>query len=120
MILEKTERKYYITANSMQGKDLEVESSKQRGFLEGAVIPLWIYLDGNDYKDTIKQKQYHEYMKEEFNPEMVKISGKMVKVGASTKGQLSGEYGIVNKVIDRQNGSIKPNKIQRLERQNTN
>ena len=80
--------------------DLEPESKDQRGFYEGAVIPLWIYLDGYDFRDSVKQKQYHDYANEEFNPEILTISGKNVKKGASSKGKLSGENGVINKVID--------------------
>lgn len=76
------------------------ESREQRGFFEGAVIPMWVYLDGYDHRDSVKQLQYHEYAKEEFNPEMIIISGRQVKKGASTKGKLNGENGVINKVID--------------------
>lgn len=80
-------------------EDLEVESLDQRGYFEGAVIRLWVYLDGNDHKDSVRVKQYHDFAKEEFNPEYVKIAGKMRKRGASTKGKLKGEHGIIEKVI---------------------
>lgn len=80
--------------------DLLPESRKQRKFFEGAVITLWIYLDGNDYKNTDLQRQYHEYAKLEFNPEVVIISGQQRKVGGSSKGKLGGNDGVVNKVID--------------------
>lgn len=80
--------------------DLLPESRKQRRFFEGAVIPLWIYLDGHDYKDSNIQKQYHDHAKLEFNPEFLLISGKPTKVGASTKGKLGGDSGVIDKVID--------------------
>ena len=79
---------------------LEPESEVQRGFYEGGVIPLWIYLDGYDFRDPVKQKQYHQHANEEFNPEVLTINGKNVKKGASSKGKLNGENGIINKVID--------------------
>lgn len=81
-------------------EDIIPESKKQRGFFEGGVLGLWAFLDGNDPKDSITLNQYHEYAKEEFNPEYKIIDGKSRKVGASTKGKLNGENGIVNKVID--------------------
>lgn len=80
--------------------DLEPESKDQRGFFEGAVIPLWVYLDGYNHRDTVKVRQYHEHAKTEFNPEYLMICGKRVKEGASTKGKLKGENGVINKVID--------------------
>lgn len=81
-------------------EDLEPESKKQRGFFEGAVIPMWVYLDGNDHRSSIRQKQYHELAKEEFNPEIIIYLGKQKKVAGSTKGKLNGENGMINKVID--------------------
>jgi len=81
-------------------QDLEPESSDQRGFYHGAVIPLWVWLDGYNHRDSVKNLQYHEYAKEEFNPEILIIGGKQRKVGASTKNKLKGENGIINKVID--------------------
>lgn len=80
--------------------DLLPESSKQRKFFEGAVIPLWVYLDGQDYKSSKLQSQYHEYVKLEFNPEFVKIAGKSHKVGGTTKGKLNGDDGVIDRVID--------------------
>lgn len=68
---------------------LTPESSRMRAYFEGAVIPLFVYLDGNDYKDPHVINYYREnYIKPEFNGEMVVIQGKPVKVGKSTKGEL--------------------------------
>lgn len=80
--------------------DLEPESKDARGFFEGAVIPLWVYLDGYDHTDSVKQKQYHEIVKDEFCPEVLIVNGKQKIKGGSTKGKLSGQNGITNKVID--------------------
>ncbi len=82
-------RKYRITLE-------DYESKEQRGFFEGAVIPLWVYLDGNDYKSSKIIKQYREEAKREFNPEILTIAGKVKKVPGSTKNKL----GIIEKVID--------------------
>jgi hypothetical protein len=81
-------------------EDLIPESRKQRRFYEGAVLPMWAFLDGNDHKDSNTVEQYHKYSNEEFNPEFKLIDGKSRNVGASSKGKLSGENGIINKVID--------------------
>lgn len=80
--------------------DLEPESKKARGFFEGAVIPMWIYLDGYDHRDSTKHEQYREIAREEFCPEMLIVAGKQKLKGGSTKGKLNGENGIINKVID--------------------
>lgn len=81
-------------------EDLEADSKNARGFFEGAVIPLWVYLDGHDHQDSVKQKQYHDEAKKEFCPEVLIIAGKQTIQGGSTKGKLNGEHGVTNKVID--------------------
>lgn len=73
------------------------ESVKQRGFFEGAVIPLWAFLDKNDYRNSNVLKKYHEYSKLEFNPEIVIIGGQPRKVGGSTKRKLN--EGFLEKII---------------------
>lgn len=73
------------------------ESRKQRKFYHGAVLPLWAYLNGHDYKDSDVLHWIHEYAKAEFNGEMVIFDGKPQKRGLSTKGKL-GVY--VEKVIE--------------------
>lgn len=78
--------------------DFIPESRKQRKFFHGAVIALWVYLDGHDYKDTKFLNQYFEYAKLEFNPEIIMINKKPTKVGGSTKGKLND--GIIEKTID--------------------
>lgn len=87
------------------------ESRKQRKFYHGAVIPLWVYLDGRDYKDPEKLDQYHEVAKREFNGEVIKIGKKVERVGKSTKGVLN--KGFLEKVIDYliESYAIDPSKI---------
>lgn len=86
------------------------ESREQRGFLHGGVYSLWAYLDGNDYKDPEVVRQYHEYAKLEFNPQIVVINGKAQKVGKSTKGDLTN---FIEKVTDWliENYGIDPSKV---------
>lgn len=77
---------------------LTPESRDQRGFFEGAVIPLWVFLDGNDWRDTSILKHYHNEAKKEFNGEIIIRNGKKEKYGKSTKGLLN--KGFLERVID--------------------
>lgn len=77
---------------------VQPESRKLRGYLHGAVYPLWAYLDGKDHRNATVLETLHEVAKEEFNPEWITISGTLRKVGKSSKGKEL--QGFVNKVID--------------------
>lgn len=68
------------------------ESKNQRAFYHGAVLPLWAYLDGKDYKDSDVMNQMHEVAKREFNGEIIMINHKPEKVGKSSKGLLNDGY----------------------------
>ena len=74
------------------------ESRGQRAFYHGAVIPLWAYLDGKDYKDNLVLDQLHDIAKREFNGEVLVVYGKAYKVSKSTKGLLN--KGFLERVID--------------------
>jgi len=64
------------------------ESNKQRGFLEGGVLPLiTFYQDGLDHRNSDDVRKVREWMKEEFNGEMVELGGKVHLVPKSTKGR---------------------------------
>ena len=69
------------------------ESNKQRRFLEGAVIPLvTFYQQGMDYRNSDDNRKVREWLKQEFNGELVwvkepKKGTKAVKIGKSTKGR---------------------------------
>ncbi len=78
-------------------KRLMPESRHQRSFYEGAVICLWMWLDGKDHHDSRLHKKYHELANEEFNGEVEFIADKPVRVGKSSSGKL---HEIVDKVID--------------------
>lgn len=67
---------------------LQPESKHQRNFYHGAILPLWAYLDGNNYTNSVVLDQYHEYAKQEFNAQWLVINKKAQKVGGSTKGNL--------------------------------
>lgn len=74
------------------------ESREVRGFYHGAVIPLWVFLDGNDYRDSAICAHYHNEAKKEFNGDIIIRAGKKEKIGKSTKGKLNSGY--VDRVID--------------------
>lgn len=75
------------------------ESRQQRKFFEGAVIPLIVfYQEGMDHRDREHCDQVREWLKIEFNAEMVVVAGKTRIVAGSTKGKL--QAGFLEKVID--------------------
>jgi hypothetical protein len=64
------------------------ESSKQRRYFEGAVVPLVaFYQDGMDHRNQEDLRRVREWLKEEFNGELVIIAGKAHRIGRSTKGR---------------------------------
>ncbi len=65
------------------------ESNKQRRMFEGGYIPLWVYLDGADYRNADICIAYREVAKRRFNGEWRMIAGKSELVGKSTKGELN-------------------------------
>jgi hypothetical protein len=79
-------------------KPMTPESREQRGFYFGAVLRLWAFLDGKDYKDPEVIEMLHEIAKVEFNGQMIKVAGKVRKVGKSTKGKLN--QGYLDRLID--------------------
>lgn len=76
------------------------ESGKLRRFYEGAVVPLVaFYQEGMDHRDSDDRRKIRDWLKTEFNGEMVEIGGKMHVVGKSTKGRPAlNEF--VERVID--------------------
>ncbi len=62
------------------------ESRNQRAYLMGCIIPLIVYLDGGDYRDTKTLEYYFEFLKRELSPDLVMIKGKAQVFGKSTKG----------------------------------
>lgn len=65
------------------------ESNKQRRMFEGGYIPLWVYLDGGEWRNSDVLAQYREVAKRQFNGAYVMIAGKSELVGQSTKGVLN-------------------------------
>ncbi len=74
------------------------ESNKQRAFYHGAIIPLWAYYNGQDYKDSHVLAQLHEVAKLEFNPEVIFVDGRERKIGKTSKGKLNEGY--LERIID--------------------
>jgi len=77
------------------------ESNKQRKFFEGAVIPLACYFHEKlDHKNNIDCEIMREWLKIEWNGELLEKDGKLHKIGMSTKGKLGGDKGLIDKIID--------------------
>lgn len=68
------------------------ESRKQRKYYHGAVLQLFAYLDGKNYRDSSVIDQYHELCKVEFNGEIIVAKSLTVKIGRSTRGKLHDGY----------------------------
>lgn len=69
------------------------ESRSQRKYVMGGLIPLLVYLDGGDYRDTETKEHYFEFLKKELCPTVLTIKGKSEVFGKSTKGsEALGEF----------------------------
>lgn len=80
-------------------KPLFPESEKQRNWFEGALVPLvTFYQEGMDYRNYKDLDKVREWLKVEFNAEIVKVAGKLHKIGKSTKNSLS--QGFLERVTD--------------------
>lgn len=71
------------------------ESRKQRAYLHGALIPLWVKLDGNEYRESSLCDFYFELFKREKFPEAVKVNGKIEIMAKSSKGSNN-----LNKIVE--------------------
>lgn len=75
------------------------ESAKQRGWFEGALCPLVaFYQAGMDHHDSKDREKVREWLKIEFNGDLVAIGGKTHKVAQSTKNRLN--LGFLERVTD--------------------
>jgi hypothetical protein len=102
-------------------QDRVPESKKQRDFYHGAILPMWAYLNGWNYRDGDTIGYLHEDAKREFNGEIVIRDGKKVRRGKSTKGLL-GENdqqnsGYIERIISylEENYAIDRNKVLNCE-----
>lgn len=77
------------------------ESKNQRGFFEGAVVPLETFFqEGMDHRNWEDCRRVREWLKLEFHAEMVTVNGKVKRVAKSTKNELN--KGIIEKIIEYQ------------------
>lgn len=66
------------------------ESEKQRGFFEGAVIPMIaFYQEGKNHRNPDDCREIREWLKIEFNPQIVIVNDTLHKIASSTKGLLN-------------------------------
>ena len=76
------------------------ESDKLRRYFEGALIPLIaFYQEGMDHRSSDDREKVREWLKEEFNGELVTIAGTVHRVGKTTKGR-DALNGFVERVMD--------------------
>lgn len=75
------------------------ESNKQRRFFEGAICPLVVfYQEGMDHHNNKDIEKVRDWLKMEFNAELVEIGGKIHKIAKSTKNRLN--QGFLDRVMD--------------------
>lgn len=75
------------------------ESKEQRGWFEGALVPLVaFYQEGMDHRDSKDLKQVREWLKIEFNGELVVVGGISHKVAQSTKRKLN--LGFLERIVE--------------------
>lgn len=76
----------------------QIESSKQRGWFEGALIPLIAYYqEFMDHRNGEDLDQVRQWLKLEFNADLVAIGGKTHKIAKSTKGVLN--EGLIENIL---------------------
>lgn len=75
------------------------ESKEQRKYFEGAIIPLITYYqEGMNHRSSADCEKVREFLKVEFNGEIVKVGDKVHLVAQSTKGKL--QDGFLERVMD--------------------
>lgn len=88
-------------------KPLLPESEDQRGFFEGAICSLVAYYqDGMDYRSYKDRQNVREWLKIEFNGDLVAIGDKSHRIAKSTKNQLNS--GFLERVEDWLEENYKP------------
>jgi hypothetical protein len=76
-----------------------IESNKQRGWFEGALCPLMtFYQEGMDYRNHKDVNKVREWLKLEFNSELVVLAGKEHRIAKTTKNELN--KGFLEKCVD--------------------
>lgn len=80
-------------------KPIFAESSSQRGWFEGALVPLvTFYQEGMDYRNSKDHKKVRGWLKIEFNGELIEVGGKVHKVAQSTSQKLN--LGFLERITD--------------------
>lgn len=75
------------------------ESGKQRRYFEGAIVPLVCYFqEGMDHHDGEDLARVREWLKLEFNGEIIELRGKAHRIAKSTKGAALKAF--VERVLD--------------------
>lgn len=75
------------------------ESSSQRRWFEGALVPLVCFFQaGMDHRDSKDRQKVREWLKIEFNGDLVAVGGKTHKVAQSTSQKLN--TGFLERVTD--------------------
>lgn len=75
------------------------ESTRQRAWFEGALIPLiTFYQENMDHREPRDVKRVREWVKTEFNGELVAVGGKTHKVASTTSQRLN--LGLLERVVD--------------------
>lgn len=79
-------------------KPKQIESSKQRGWFEGGLIPfIAYYQDHLDHRNAGDLESVREWLKMEFNADYVTIAGRSQKIAKSTKGVLN--EGVIERIM---------------------
>ena len=80
-------------------KPLFPESIKQRSYFEGALCPLIAFFhEGMDHRSSRDREVIREWLKIEFNGELVSLCGKVHRIAQSTKNKLN--QGFLERVVD--------------------
>lgn len=71
-------------------KPMLPESEDQRGFFEGGLCPLVaFYQEGMDYRSSKDRQKVRDWLKIEFNGDLVALAGKTHRIAKSTKNKLN-------------------------------
>jgi hypothetical protein len=80
-------------------KPLLPESSKQRGWFEAGLVPLiTFYQENMDHREGKDLKRVREWLKIEFNGDLIAIGGKTHRIAKSTQNKLNS--GFLERVVD--------------------
>lgn len=101
---EQNAQRFKEYARKNVGKRVDIkpylpESDKMRRWFEGALIPLvTFYQENMDHRDAEDNRKVREWLKLEFNAEIVNLKGKAHKIPGSTKYKLND--GLVEHILD--------------------